>query len=195
MNKFQKIALALGAMSLIAIAPVANAIPITDFVDPSDTTITFGSTPSPCPAGFTCTTSALSFEHDITDNGFALGDTITGATVAIHLTDSGGSEAYTFAIGGDQTFSSVNVPGGGGSTDTITFNLGSLADLQADGKISIEVSSTSGSFRFADSLLTAQVTPSDNQNVIPEPSTLLLFGLGLLGFAASRRKSAGNNRK
>lgn len=74
MNKFQKMALAIGAMGFIAIAPVANAIPITDFVDPTNTTIVLGAVPTPCPAGFTCTTSALSFVHDITDDGFVLGD-------------------------------------------------------------------------------------------------------------------------
>lgn len=184
-------------LSALWAATPASANPITDTVDPTDTTIAFGSTPS-CPAGFTCsTTSALSFVHDITNNGFNDGDIITSATVAIHLTDSTGSEDYTFTIG-SQTFSSKNVPGGGGgSTDVITFDVSSLADLELDGKIDITVSSTSGNFIFADSTLTAQVTSSvrnpDAVAVVPEPATLALFGLGFLGFAASRRKSARNN--
>ena len=94
----------------------------------------------------------------MTDNGFDVGDVVNSATVAVHLTDSGGSEAYTFTIGVGQTFSSVNVPGGGGSTDIVTFTVPSIADLQADGKITIEVRSTSGDFTFADSTLVAQIT-------------------------------------
>ena len=176
----------LAVLSALWAATPAGAIPITDTINPADTLITFGSTPSPCPAGFTCTTSALSFVHDITDNGFALGDTIISATVAIHLTDTGGSESYQFSIGlAPQTFSSVNVPGGAGSTDIVTFTAPSLADLQVDGKIGIKVSSTDGAFSFADSLLTAQVT-----KVVPEPSTLLLFGAGLAAFGwRVRRRS------
>jgi len=177
----------------------AGAIPIPDTVNPTDTTITLGSTPTPCPTGFTCTTSALSFVHDITDDGFALVDTIISARVAIHLEDpsGGGSEDYTFSIGlAAQTFSDNNVPsGGGGSTDIVTFLVPALADLQADGKISITVSSTLGSFQFADSLLTAEVTkfvsvPGPTQTQIPEPSTLLLLGAGLAAFGwRFRRRS------
>lgn len=195
--KCTKALLSVAVLSALWAATPANALPIIDFVDPTDTTITFGSTPSPCPAGFTCTTSALSFVHDITDNGFALADTITSATVAIHLTDppGGGSEDYTFSIGlAAQTFSSNGVPsGGGGKTDTVIFNVPSLADLQLDGMIGISVSSTSGSFLFADSLLTAQVTkfvvPDPNQ-IIPAPPTLLLLGAGLAAFGwRFRRRS------
>src|SRR6476646_8021678 len=90
-----------------AFAVPAVAIPITDVVNPSDTTISFGSTPS-CPSGFTCSSGSLSFVHDITDNGFTLGSVITSATLGIHLTDEGGSEGYTFNVGAAQTFSSVN---------------------------------------------------------------------------------------
>ena len=105
--------------------------------------------------------------------------------------DSTGSEKYTFMIGDSQT-SSKNVPGGpGGSTDIITLDATSLADLNADGMIDITVTSTKGSFIFADSTLTAQVGSGVGPEAVaaaPEPATLALFGLGLLGFAAARRK-------
>jgi hypothetical protein len=133
--------------------------------------------------------------HDITDNGFVVGvDDITSATVAIHLEDEsgGGSEDYTFVIGlSGQTFSSNNVPsGGGGETQTITFTVPSIADLEADGKITIQVTSTSGSFLFADSLLTAQVTKGTPPGQVPEPSTLLLLGAAFAAFGwRVRRRS------
>jgi PEP-CTERM motif len=129
----------------------------------------------------------------VTDNGFDVGlDILTSATISIHLMDAGGSEHYRFDIGtGPQTFTHKNVPGGHGSTDTITLNAASLADLAADGMISVKVSSTSGSFSFADSLLTAQgtefVPPIGN---VPGPSTLLLLGAGLAGLGwRFRRRS------
>lgn len=183
-----KALIGVAVLSALWAATPADAIPITDTVNPADTLITLGSTPTPCPADFTCTTSALSFVHDITDNGFSLADTIASATVAIHLTDGGGGmnlETFLYDIGA-QTFACIsgNCVPNSGRTDTVAFDIGSLADLQADGKISIKVSSTSGSFSFADSVLTAQVTQ------IPEPSTLLLLGAGLAAFGwRFRRRS------
>lgn len=194
--KSVKTLLAAAVLSSLCAAVPARAIPITDFVNPADTTIRLGDSPSPCPAGFTCTTNSLSFVHAITDNGFKVGDTITSATVAIHLTDEGGSEGYTYLIGLGQTEIAANVPTN--STDTYTLSVGSLADLQADGMIGITITITSAnnnlSFNFADSTLTAQVTPlqeqRDTDTTVPVPSTLLLFGTGLTAFGwRFRRRS------
>jgi hypothetical protein len=183
--------LAAATLFCAALATPAFAIPITDVVNPADTSITDGSTPSPCPSGFTCTSGKLSFVQDITDNGFTLGSLITSAAIAIHLLDAGGgSEAYTYTIGAAQIFSSVNVPGGSGSTDTVPLSAASIADLMADGKITISVASTSGTFEFADSTLTAQVTPAATG--IPEPSltSLLVLAFATMIFFLRRRSGA-----
>ena len=166
----------------------SHALPISDFSNPTDIWLISGSTPSPCPTGFTCTTGALSFLHDISDSGFVPGvDTITSAAIAIHLMDSTGSESYTFTFGAGQTFSSVNVPGGvNGSTDTVPLSVAPLLDLATDGKINVKVEATSGSFFFADALLTAQVTKgtsdpggSSPPAAVPEPAPLFLLASAL----------------
>jgi hypothetical protein len=185
-----KALLAVAVVSALCAAAPAGAIPVTDTVNPTDTLITFGSTPT-CPALFSCTTSALTFVHDITDNGFSVGDTITGATIDIHLTEQVvtgvNHETFRYDIG-TQTFSCIsgNCVPNPGVTNNIAL-VASLADLEADGTISITVRSLSGNFLFADSVLTAEVTPQvesriDAAAAVPVPSTALLFGAGLAAF-------------
>ena len=177
----------------LGVASPVQAAPISDTVDPNpNILITAGSTPS-CPAGFTCGVSTVSFVHDITDNGFSLLDTITSATVAVHLTEQvvtgPNNETYQFTIGvAAQTFgcSSGNCVPNPGVTDTIILNVPSLADLQADGKIGVTVQALTGNFLFADSVLTAEVTPFVAR--VPVPSSLFLLGFGLAILMARFRR-------
>lgn len=169
------------------IPAASNAALITDFVDPPDTVITLGSTPSPCPPGFTCNTSVLSFVHDITAHGFVAGvDSVSTATLAIHLTDArgGGHESYEIDVGADQTYASINVPsGGGGSVDTFALTVPSIADLNADGRITVRVEALGGTFSFGDSLLAVNDPPVN----LPEPGALALFGLVFAGMGIGAR--------
>lgn len=179
-----------------AAGPV-KAIPISDTIDPSpDILISFTAAPTPCPSGFTCSVANLSWVHDITDNGFALGDTIDSATLVVHLTDTGGSETYSYTIGIGQTETHLNV--GASQFDTHVLSVSSLADLQLDGTISITITHTGapGSsprtpFSFADATLTAEVTEFAVVNPnreLPVPGTLFLFGIGLAIFAGRSRR-------
>jgi len=169
--------------SAFCAAAPAYAIPVIDTVDPTDTLITFGITPDPCPAGFTCVPGALSFVHNITDNGFTVGDTINSATIDIHLTEQTttgvNNETYRYDIA-TQTFSCLSgncVPNPGVTDSNIPLTASSLADLVIDGIITITVNALSGNFLFADSILTAQVVDTSQ---VPIPSTLLLLGSVLL---------------
>ena len=194
-------AIAVIAMYLWTAPPVA-AISITDVVDPADTLIAYGSTPSPCPAGFACTIGALTFVHDISDDGYVPGvNTITSATISIHLTDTGGSETYMYTLGSIQTFTSVNVPGGSGSTDPIVLSVPSLVDLEADGKITVKIESLEGppgpgEFYFADARLTAEVTETGTLPLqVPGPASWLLVATGLAALAVGRTLSSQPNER
>ena len=186
------------ALSALWIVP-AGAVSITDTIDPTNTLVTTGSIPSPCPAGVTCTTSALTFVHDLTDQGFNVGlDIITGATISIHLMEqvvSGlNNETFRYDIGlNPQSFtcSTGNCVPNGGITSTITLDAAALADLAADGKISVTVTSLTGNLLFADALLTVQVADFTDlaslATSVPEPAPILLIAAGLVALGWRRR--------
>jgi hypothetical protein len=123
-------------------------------VDPADTLIAFGGTPSPCPEDFACTGNTLSFVHDITDDGFDVGlDILTSATIVIDLTDNFVTTVNNETFSGEagpQIFICMTgncVPNPGASV-TVTLAPASLAlaDLATDGMITVTIRSTSGSF-------------------------------------------------
>jgi hypothetical protein len=151
--------------------------------------------------GLTCTPSSITFIHDLTDDGFGVGDTIDSATIRIHLTElvttGTNHETYNYAIG-SQLFSCLqgNCVPNSGVTDAIALTA-SLTDLETDGLVQVTLTALSGSFRFADSSLTADITHEPVLNAalldtaaaaIPVPSTLLLTlaGLGALSRRARR---------
>ena len=89
------------------------------------------------PLGFSLRDGFISYVHDITNNGFTVGDTINSATLNIFLTDVGGSESFTSPLLWVETQTETNIDPQ--STEIIVLSAASKADLQADGLIGVKI--------------------------------------------------------
>ncbi len=139
----------------------------------------------------------LIFTHNLLDNGFVLGSTIySSGLLRIRLTDGGSSTNTSNESGfisvGDQTLAITpiddgtrNDPTPAGKFFDIVLNSVSLADLNADGMLSVSLNRTSGNFAFADSSLSLEI----QQAVVPEPLSIALFGVGMAGLCLGRRRT------
>ena len=143
---------------------------------------------------------SYSYTHDITDWGsgsYRPGiDSISSAHLSIWLYDDAffsdlpvlgdGQETVGFRFDNGSWSSSEAVDGNVIFWDSFDFIVTSLV---SDGKLNVKIRSNRGDFQFGASHLEAWGNKSGGRSV-PEPATLSLFGLGLLGlgFVARRKK-------
>lgn len=141
------------------------------------------------------------YSHDITDWGsgdYRPGiDSITGAKLSIWLYDDAffgdlpfigdANETVGFRFDGGSWTSSAAVNGNILFWDDFDFIVTSLV---SDGLLNVKIRANRGDFRFGASHLEAWGNRAGGGTSVPEPATLSMLGLGLigLGFAARRRK-------
>lgn len=133
---------------------------------------------------------SFSYVHDIKLDGFNPGqDLVTDFQLTIDLYDDSrtdGQEKAKIDVPGlfndkqVSSFSYANSEYEGG------WSIAGLLKLNIWGTLDITITALKGDFYFADSHLVAYGKSSST--TVPEPSTLALLGLGLLGVAAGTRR-------
>jgi hypothetical protein len=165
MLKIMKIAM---ASCIFAVSLSAHAIPVTDVVSVNN--------------NFNYYNEYRSWTHDITDDGFSIGDTVNNASLSFQFRDDRDIWAeYARIIVNVTNLGTFEIDSGALG---LNVNASGVASLNNDGKLFVSVRNRGGDFYLGSVTLRADITAA----AVSEPATLALFGLGLMGLGFSRRK-------
>lgn len=130
---------------------------------------------------------SYSFTHDMTLEGYVPGTEIFNGQLSLLVRDDGRDPCSWLGCQSEYFVLNLNVLNWLDASQPHEIELGALGLLSVwvDGDYTYHITRVWGDFYFGGSTLT--ITAAE---AVPEPATLAMLGLGLLGFGAARRRRA-----
>lgn len=130
-----------------------------------------------------------SYTHDLNDNGFIPGTTTAvSGSLEIKVKDDARWDGWEVVLFVVEAFDFDSDAISFGSSYNGDLEMEALGQINQDGLLDVTIFSLWGDFLLGDSILTVNTTTAPPVHGVPEPSTILLLGVGLLGLNIARKR-------